>query len=116
MLAPCAQRDWRGFTLPRGRHAGRPVDDALIDLWQSFQPPGRPASQRHVEAIPLTSQLNDPVYPRAASASLGAAPDRFMTHLAMQQVDDRGNTVTWGQHVTDDEYNAAPAAPRKYTL
>jgi quercetin dioxygenase-like cupin family protein len=34
----------------------------------------------------------------------GAAPERFMTHLAMQQVDDRGNAVTWGEHVTEEEY------------
>jgi quercetin dioxygenase-like cupin family protein len=39
----------------------------------------------------------------------GAAPNRFMTHLAMQQVDDQGSAVTWGRHVTDDEYNAARA-------
>lgn len=38
----------------------------------------------------------------------GAAPNRFMTHLAMQQVDDEGNAATWGAHVTDDEYGAAP--------
>jgi quercetin dioxygenase-like cupin family protein len=38
----------------------------------------------------------------------GAAPDRFMTHLAMVDVDDEGNNATWGEHVTDDEYNAAP--------
>jgi quercetin dioxygenase-like cupin family protein len=31
----------------------------------------------------------------------GAAPTRFMTHLAMQEVDDQGNPVTWGEHVTD---------------
>ena len=37
----------------------------------------------------------------------GAAPNRFMTHLAMQEVDDDGNAVTWGEHVTDEEYNAA---------
>lgn len=37
----------------------------------------------------------------------GAAPDRFMTHLAMQQVDEQGSAVTWGEHVSDDEYNAA---------
>jgi quercetin dioxygenase-like cupin family protein len=35
----------------------------------------------------------------------GAAPDRFMTHLAMQEADDSGNVVTWGEHVTDDEYS-----------
>jgi len=34
----------------------------------------------------------------------GAAPDRFMTHLAMQEVDDSGSPVTWGKHVSDEEY------------
>jgi quercetin dioxygenase-like cupin family protein len=38
----------------------------------------------------------------------GAAPTRFMTHLAMQQVDDEGKAATWGPHVPDDEYRAAP--------
>jgi quercetin dioxygenase-like cupin family protein len=37
----------------------------------------------------------------------GAAPDRFMTHIAMGQVDDHGNAVTWGEHVADAEYNTA---------
>lgn len=37
----------------------------------------------------------------------GAAPNRFMTHIAMHQVDDHGSAVTWGDHVTDEEYNAA---------
>jgi quercetin dioxygenase-like cupin family protein len=35
----------------------------------------------------------------------GAAPDRFMTHLALQEVDDEGTSATWGAHVTDDEYH-----------
>lgn len=35
----------------------------------------------------------------------GAAPNRFMTHLAIAQADDSGATVTWGAHVTDAEYN-----------
>jgi quercetin dioxygenase-like cupin family protein len=38
----------------------------------------------------------------------GAAPTRFLTHLAMLQVDDEGNAATWGDHVTDEEYAAAP--------
>jgi quercetin dioxygenase-like cupin family protein len=38
----------------------------------------------------------------------GAAPTRFMTHLALLQVDDEGNSATWGAHVTDDEYGSAP--------
>jgi quercetin dioxygenase-like cupin family protein len=37
----------------------------------------------------------------------GAAPHRFMTHLAMLDVDEEDIAVTWGEHVTDDEYNAA---------
>ena len=39
----------------------------------------------------------------------GAAATRFMTHIAMLQVDDAGNSATWGDHVTDEEYAAAPA-------
>jgi hypothetical protein len=31
-----------------------------------------------------------------------------MTHLAMQEVDDQGSPVTWGEHVSDEEYGAAP--------
>jgi quercetin dioxygenase-like cupin family protein len=34
----------------------------------------------------------------------GAAPNSFMTHLAMLEVDDEGNPATWGDHVTDEEY------------
>ena len=40
----------------------------------------------------------------------GAAPDRFLTHLALFEVDEQGIGATWGDHVSDDEYNAAPAA------
>lgn len=40
----------------------------------------------------------------------GASANRFMTHIAMQQADDGGNVVTWGDHVTDDEYSQAPEA------
>ncbi len=39
----------------------------------------------------------------------GAAPNRYMTHIAMLDVDDQGNPATWGDHVTDDEYAAATA-------
>ena len=40
----------------------------------------------------------------------GAAPNRFMTHIAMQEADDSGSPVTWGDHVTDEEYSTAPVA------
>jgi quercetin dioxygenase-like cupin family protein len=39
----------------------------------------------------------------------GAAATRFMLHLAIVQVDDEGNSATWLDHVTDEEYGAAPA-------
>ncbi len=39
----------------------------------------------------------------------GGAPNRFMAHIAMLQVDDDGNAATWGDHVSDEEYGAAPA-------
>jgi quercetin dioxygenase-like cupin family protein len=38
----------------------------------------------------------------------GATPNRLMTHVAMVEVDDEGNVAAWGDHVTDDEYGAAP--------
>jgi len=39
----------------------------------------------------------------------GAAPTRYITHIAMQQADEHGNVVSWGDHVSDAEYAAAPA-------
>ena len=39
----------------------------------------------------------------------GATPTRFMTHIAMLEVDDEGNAAAWGDHVSDDEYAAAAA-------
>jgi quercetin dioxygenase-like cupin family protein len=38
----------------------------------------------------------------------GASPGRFMTHLAMLEVDDKGHPASWGEHVTDEEYAGAP--------
>jgi quercetin dioxygenase-like cupin family protein len=40
----------------------------------------------------------------------GAAPNRFMAHIAMVDVDEEGNVATWGDHVTDEEYGAAPTS------
>ena len=40
----------------------------------------------------------------------GAAPGRFMTHLAMLEVGDDGGPATWLEHVTDDEYADAAKA------
>lgn len=37
----------------------------------------------------------------------GATATRFMTHLAVLQVDEEGNSAVWGEHVTDEEYAAS---------
>ena len=39
----------------------------------------------------------------------GAAATRFMTHMAMLDVDDEGSSAMWGEHVSDAEYAAAPS-------
>ena len=38
----------------------------------------------------------------------GASANRFMTHLALLDVDEKGNSAVWGPHVRDEEYAAAP--------
>lgn len=37
----------------------------------------------------------------------GATADRFMTHVAMFEVDDDGQFATWGAQVTEEEYASA---------
>ena len=40
----------------------------------------------------------------------GAAPTRYTTHLALLDVDGDGNSATWLEHVTDEEYEAAASS------
>ena len=40
----------------------------------------------------------------------GASATRFMTHIAMQEADENGTVVEWGEHVSDEDYNKAPPA------
>jgi quercetin dioxygenase-like cupin family protein len=39
----------------------------------------------------------------------GADPNRFMTHLALQEADDEGRAVVWAEQVTCDEYTVPPS-------
>ncbi|MHB8531779.1 MAG: (R)-mandelonitrile lyase [Solirubrobacteraceae bacterium] len=39
----------------------------------------------------------------------GAAPDRLMVHVAMQQAEADGEVVRWGEHVSEEQYGAEPA-------
>jgi quercetin dioxygenase-like cupin family protein len=38
----------------------------------------------------------------------GAAPDQFMTHLAMWEAPASGPESEWGDLVTDEEYHRPP--------
>jgi quercetin dioxygenase-like cupin family protein len=43
----------------------------------------------------------------------GAAPNRLMVHIAIHEADESGESgraVSWGEHVTDEQYSAAPAS------
>jgi len=91
-----------------------------------FTPAGRTAWHTHpngqtifvVEGIGLAQRRGGPIevirpgdrifFEPGEEHWHGAAPDRFMTHIALLQVDDEGNSATWGDHVTDEEYAAAP--------
>ena len=51
----------------------------------------------------------------------GAASNRFMTHIAMQEVDEAGSPVTWGEHVGDvagdaERANGRPRSARQSRL
>ena len=76
-----------------------------------FTPGARTAWHTHPKGGPLeVIRPGDRVFFEPAEEHWhGAAPKRFMTHLAMVQADDEGSTATWGDHVTDEEYGAAPA-------
>jgi quercetin dioxygenase-like cupin family protein len=39
----------------------------------------------------------------------GAAPDRLFSHLAMSELNDRGEGTAWFEHVSDADYTATPA-------
>ena len=63
--------------------------------------------QRHGGAIEVIRPGDRVFFEAGESHWHGAAPNRFMTHIAMQQVDEEGNAVTWGDHVSDTEYAGA---------
>jgi len=43
----------------------------------------------------------------------GAAPDRFMTHLAMWEAPAEGEETAWGDQVSDAEYGAVASQDRR---
>jgi quercetin dioxygenase-like cupin family protein len=93
-----------------------------------FSPGARTAWHRHphgqslwvIEGVGLVQRRGGPIEVIRAGDRVfiepgeehwhGASADRFMTHLAMLEVDGDGNPARWGDHVTDEEYAAAPAS------
>ena len=91
-----------------------------------FTPGARTAGHTHphgqtiyvVEGVGLTQRRGGPVEVIRSGDRVffepgeehwhGASATRFMTHIAMLQADDEGNNATWGDHVTKEEYAAAP--------
>ncbi len=63
------------------------------------------------EAGPIeTIRPGDRVFEPGENHWHDATPDRFMVHLAMQQADDSGSPVTWGEHVSDEQYSGGRSA------
>ena len=56
-------------------------------------------------SAPATASSSKP-----ARSTGTAPPHRFMTHIAMLEVDDDGKSATWGNHVTDEEYRGGTRA------
>jgi quercetin dioxygenase-like cupin family protein len=40
----------------------------------------------------------------------GAAPGKLFSHLAMSELNDKGEGTAWFEHVSDEDYNAPPAS------
>lgn len=65
--------------------------------------------QRHGDSIEVIRPGDRVFFEPGENHWHGAAPERFMLHVAMQQVDDQGSAVAWGEHVSDEEYALAPS-------
>jgi quercetin dioxygenase-like cupin family protein len=64
--------------------------------------------QRHGGPVKLISAGDRVFFAPGELHWHGAAASRFMAHIAMQRADDAGSVVSWGEHVSDEEYAAAP--------
>ncbi len=86
-----------------------------------FTPGARTAWHTHSKGRPSTSPTGSATWPRSNGVQAirpgdvvyiepqeehwhGATADRFMAHVAIQEVDATGQVVTWLDHVTDEEH------------
>ena len=88
----------------------------------SFEPGARTAWHTHplgqtihvIEGVGRAQRAGGPVETITAGTTVyfepgenhwhGAAPQTFMTHLVVQETDDAGVDVDWGEPVTDAQY------------
>ncbi|WP_026925203.1 (R)-mandelonitrile lyase [Glycomyces arizonensis] len=92
-FAPCARTDWHSHAMGQTLHIVAGI--ALIGTR---------------DGTVLKAHAGQTVYtPPGEEHWHGAAPDRFMTHLAMWESPgpDAGPETTWGDKVTDETYRAA---------
>lgn len=107
------------------RLAGAQSDEHLRVNVVRFAPGSRNAWHAHTmgqtlyvtEGIGRVQAANQPMHEIRAGDTIytppgewhwhGAAPDHFMTHIAMWEAPADGSAESeWGSHVSDEEYNA----------
>lgn len=92
-FAPCARTAWHAHAVGQTLHVTEGIGIVVASGQVIVMRPG------------------DTVYtPPGEWHWHGAAPEHFMTHLAMWEApapESRQSETTWGAHVTDDEYRAA---------
>ena len=102
-----------------------PTDDSRVSAsWVHFTPGARTAWHTHpngqtifvLEGVGHCQRRGGPVetirpgdrvfFESGEQHWHGATATRFMSHMAVVQVDDDGNAATWLDHVTEAEYGA----------
>jgi hypothetical protein len=85
------------------------LERALIAASDSAYPPSAAAS---APALSQEEAVYRPSYPGVIvnlEERSGAAPTRFMTNIAIQEANEAGEVVVWGEHVSDEQYGRAPS-------
>jgi quercetin dioxygenase-like cupin family protein len=91
--------------LPREPTVKGPADRFTGDVWFDVIAKGEEPSRLRVNTVRFSP--GDVVHtPPGEWHWHGAAPDRFMTHLAMWEAPSSGPESEWGDLVTDEEYGA----------